>query len=166
MARQIIVQFLILLSIILTDKGIAQDRIRPYLNAGYITSLTKCDDCIQADRGGSIRFGILTKKRLGFYAGYLWFKVFHANYIPYDDKGSMLIAGIDFLLVKKGIFKGYLKLGLGNEKFISVYPNRTETESSIKPDFGLLFNFNRVNAYIGWQPSEPAHFNLGIGFTF
>lgn len=39
--------------------------------------------CTQADRGGSIRLGYLTEERYGFYAGYLWFKEFHADYIEY-----------------------------------------------------------------------------------
>ena len=150
---------------VLSIKSTAQERIRPYLNVGYITSIGKCSDCIHADRGGSIRLGILTRKKLGFYGGYLWFKVFHPDYIPYDDKGSMLVGGIDFRLLKMGKFKCYIKLGIGVEKFTSVYVNRTETETSPKPDFGLLFNFNYFNTYAGWQPSEPGHFNLGIGFT-
>jgi hypothetical protein len=154
-----------LLFLFLPNEGNAQERLRPYLNVGYVTNLQKCDECKQADTGGSIRVGILNKKKLGFYAGYTWFKEYHEDYIEYDDKGSLISAGIDLLLLRREGFEWYIKLGLGSEKFVSTYPGRTETETSIKPDFGLLFNFNFINTYVGWQPSDPPHINLGIGVT-
>ncbi len=143
-----------------------QDSLRFYVNAGYITNLKKCEDCTKADAGGSIRIGILTKGRMGYYVGYLWFKEFHKDFIEYDDKGRAFLGGIDFCILKKNNFRWYVQAGLEIEKFISTYPNgKTDTEINPKPDFGCLFNFNHVNAFVGWQPSEPAHINFGIGFT-
>lgn len=143
----------------------AQDTLRVYLNAGYISSFIQPEDCTRPDAGGSIRIGILTKGIIGFYTGYAWFKEYHEDFIEYDDKGSLLIAGIDLRLLRKKDFRLYCKLGIMNEKFISTYTNRTETESSIKPDIGLLFNYKHFNVYTGWQPSEPVHFNIGVGYT-
>lgn len=142
-----------------------QDSLKFYVNVGYITNFKKCEDCTKADAGGSVRIGILTKGRLGYYAGYLWFKEFHKDFIEYDDKGHAFLGGIDFRILRKNNFRWYIQAGLEVEKFISTYPSRTETETSLKPDFGCLFNFNHLNAFIGWQPSEPAHINFGIGFT-
>ena len=56
-------------------------------------------------------------------------------------------------------------MGLGYEKYLSVYSTRTETETSFKPDLGILFNINKFNIYTGWQPSDPSHINIGIGIT-
>ncbi len=150
----------------LPSESEAQDRVRPYLNVGYVTNISKCDECDKADTGGSIRVGLFTQGRLGFYAGYLWFKEHHPDYIDYDDEGTLLIAGIDLRFLRTGGVDWYAKLGLTREKFTSTYPNRTESETSIKPDLGLLLNINHFNALFGWQPSEPHHFNIGIGITF
>ena len=157
---------ILLLFVLIPNESNAQDSSRIYLNAGYITNLEKCSECEQADTGGSIRIGILTKGKFGFYAGYLWFKEYHLDYIEYDDKGSAPLIGINYRLLTRGNLQLYVNLGLEIEKFTSTYPNRTEDERNIKPDFGLLFNINHVNAYLGWQPSEPPHINIGIGFTF
>jgi len=143
-----------------------QGRVRPYLNLGYITNLQKCSECTKRDQGFSVRIGLLTRGRFGFYAGYLWFKEFHTDNIGYDDKGAGLMAGLDFMLLKRGDFRWYVNLGIFNEKFTSTYPGGSETETSIKPDFGVLFNINHFNASLGWQPSEPHHINLGVGVTF
>jgi hypothetical protein len=60
----------------------------------------------------------------------------------------------------------YASAGLLIEKFIATYPGGyTDTEINPKPDLGLLFNFGHFNAFLGWQPSEPHHFNIGVGFT-
>ena len=77
-----------------------------------------------------------------------------------------LMAGLDFMLLKRGDFRWYVHAGIFNEKFISTWPGGSDTETSIKPDFGTLFNINRFNAFLGWQPSEPHHINLGLGVTF
>ena len=73
----------------------AQQSSRIYVNAGYITNLSKCDECTQKDRGGSVRVGLLGKGKFGFYAGYLWFTEYHEDFIEYDDAGSGIVAGID-----------------------------------------------------------------------
>jgi hypothetical protein len=143
----------------------SQDSRGPYFNIGYITNLKKCEDCTQADRGGSIRMGYLTQKRIGFYAGFLWFKEYHADYIEYDDRGWGVIAGLDFRILQKENFDWYIKGGIMSEKFISTYDYRTESETSIKPDLGFQFNYRMMNLYLGWQPSEPSHYNVGIGLT-
>jgi len=146
-------------------KGEVQDTLRPYVNVGYITSIVQPEDCTRPDAGGSVRLGILRQGRLGFYGGYAWFNEYHEDYIEYDDEGRLYIAGIDYRILESGKFQLYAKLGVALEKFISTYPSRTETETSIKPDFGFLFNINYFNAYLGWQPSAPSHFNVGIGLT-
>jgi hypothetical protein len=143
----------------------AQDRARLYVNAGYVTNLQKCSECEKADTGGSIRVGVFTKGRLGLYAGYVWFQEYHPAYIGYDDEGTLLMAGVDIRLVKKGSVEWYAKVGLGREEFTSTYPNRTETETSMKPDLGLLLNIRHFNTYVGWQPSDPPHINIGVGLT-
>ncbi|MFC1528020.1 hypothetical protein ACFL5D_04700 [Candidatus Neomarinimicrobiota bacterium] len=145
---------------------LAQDSSKVFLNVGLITNLEKCSECEKADTGGSIRQGILTKGKMGYYAGYVWFKEYHPEYIEYDDKGSILLAGIDYRIFRRDNLRCYINFGLGIEKFISTYPNRTETESSVKPDIGLLINYRFINTYIGWQPSVPHHYNIGAGFTF
>jgi hypothetical protein len=156
---------LVFMFLLIHSECYSQDKRGPYINVGYITNLKKCEACTQADRGGSIRLGYLTEGRLGFYAGYLWFKEFHADYIEYDDKGWGVIVGLDFRILRKEDFDWYIKGGVMSEKFISTYDNRTESETSIKPDLGFLFNYRFINLYLGWQPSEPAHYNVGIGFT-
>ena len=144
-----------------------QSKVRPYLNLGYITNLQKCSECTQRDQGFSVRIGLLTRGRFGFYAGYIWFKEFHSDIIGYDDKGRGPMAGLDVMLLKRGDFRWYVNLGIFYEKFIATYPGgNTDTETSIKPDFGVLFNINHFNASLGWQPSEPHHINLGVGVTF
>ena len=144
----------------------AQDSLKYFLNVGYITNLKKCPECTRADAGGSVRIGILTKKRLGFYTGYLWFKEFHPDYIEYDDQGYGFVLGMEYLLLKRNNFQWYLNLGLFNEKYKSTYSSRTEIETSIIPDFGLLFQYNHFNIFLGSQPSDPNHINFGVGFTF
>jgi hypothetical protein len=142
------------------------EKTRFYFNAGYITNIKKCTDCTKADAGASIRAGILTKNRFGFYAGYIFFREYHKDYIGYDDEGSGFVGGIDFMLMKRNKTRLYLKAGLLNEVFKATYPNgRTDKETNIKPDFGLLLNLNFINAYLGWQPSDPPHINLGLGIT-
>ena len=154
-----------ILLIINPAENFAQDSIKYFINAGYISNLKKCPECVKADQGGSVRIGILTKKKLGFYVGYLWFNEFHPAYIEYDDKGQGIVGGIEFLLLRKDEFQMYANLGIFNEKFISTYASRTETETSLKPDFGLLLNYKRINTFFGWQPSDPPHLNVGMGFT-
>lgn len=163
---KIILQSTIIIILIIPSFVTGQDSSDVFLNAGVITNLEKCSECEKADTGGSLRIGILTKGKIGYYAGYVWFKEYHPDYIEYDDKGSILIAGIDYRILKRGNLRMYLNFGLGIEKFISTYSNRTETESSIKPDFGLLFNINHINMFVGWQPSDPHHYNIGAGLTF
>jgi hypothetical protein len=143
----------------------AQNGPRPYVNAGYITSLDQCDECENADAGGSIRIGLLTEGRFGFYAGYLWFTEYHLPQIGYDDKGSGVVAGLDIRILTKGSVQGHAKVGIFVERFTSNYPGRTETETSPKPDLGFLLNIGHFNTYVGWQPSDPPHFNVGIGLT-
>lgn len=153
------------LILLLPYESKAQERLRPYLNAGYVTNFKPCADCKKADTGGSIRIGILTRGRFGFYTGYLWFNEYHKDYLEYDNKGSVLLAGIDFRLLGKEGLQWYVKMGIGNEKFTSIYPNRNESENTFKPDFGLLLNIKHFNTYVGWQPSTAAHINIGVGFT-
>jgi hypothetical protein len=158
-----ICSFVLILTI--SNKIIAQDRSDIFLNAGIITNLEKCSECEKADTGGSIRIGILTKEKMGYYAGYIWFNEYHLDFIEYDDEGTLVFGGIGYLFFKRGNFRTYLNFGLGIEDFKSTYPDRIETESSIKPDIGFLINLNKLNAYLGWQPSDPSHYNIGIGFT-
>lgn len=143
----------------------AQNGPRPYVNAGYVTSLEQCDECEKKDAGGSIRVGLLTEGRFGFYAGYLWFTEYHVPQVGYDDKGSGVVAGIDVRVLSKGIVQGYAKVGIFVEKFTSDYPGRTESETSPKPDLGFLLHIGHFNTFVGWQPSDPPHFNVGIGLT-
>ena len=149
----------------------SQNRWMPYINAGYVTNLKQCSDCKKADIGGSVRIGILNtglfgNGRFGFYTAYLWFNEYHQDYIGYDDKGSALSAGIDFLLLRKRNLRWYVKLGIANEKYVSTYLNNaTETERSVIPDFGLMVHIKEFNTYVGWQPSSPAHISIGIGLT-
>ena len=143
----------------------AQDSSDVFLNVGLITNLEKCSECEKSDTGGSFRIGVLTKGKMGYYVGYVWFKEYHPDYIEYDDKGSILLAGIDYRIFRSGDLRCYINFGLGIEKFISTYTDKSETESSVKPDIGLLINYKFINTYFGWQPSDPHHYNLGIGFT-
>ena len=144
---------------------IAQDSSDVFVNAGFITNLEKCSECEKADTGGSIRIGVLTKGKMGYFAGYVWFKEYHPDYIEYDDKGSVFLAGVDYRILEKDDLRLYLNFGLGIEEYKSTYPDRTETASSIKPDIGLLMNMSHINLYVGWQPSDPHHYNVGVGFT-
>jgi len=173
MFRTIIVTkfVLVLLTLLFSMDVWSQARWIPYLNAGYITSIKTPPDCYKPDAGGTIRIGILNKGlfekgRLGFYGGYSWFKEYQEDYVGYDDRGSILLAGIDYLVLRRSNFRVYGKLGLGGENFISTYPGgREEKEFSMKPDFGVLFNIKYVNAYLGWQPSDPFHYNIGLGVS-
>lgn len=151
----------------------SQSRLKIYFNAGYITNLKKGDAVTQADRGGSFRVGILNKGlfgngRFGFYGGYAWFNEFHDNSAEYDDKGKLILAGIDFLALKRPKSNWYIKLGIGREYYYSVYryEDRIEIEKGFAPDFGVLYNIKNFNAYLGWQPSDPHHINFGFGITF
>lgn len=141
-------------------------KVRPFLNLAYVTNLQQCSECIKADQGFSVRIGLLTKGRFGFYAGYLWFKEYHTQEVGYDDKGAGLLAGLDFMILERGDFRWYINLGIFNEKFTSTWPGGSDTETAIKPDFGTLFNIDHLNIFLGWQPSDPHHINLGLGFTF
>ena len=164
--------FASILFFIIPVYAFSQSRLKPFVNTGYITNLRKGDDAVKADRGGSIRIGILNKGlfgngRFGFYGGYLWFKEFNEPNEEYDDKGRMIVAGFDILALKREKSNWYIKIGIGREKFYSIYraTDRIEYEINYKPDFGVLYNIKNFNAYLGWQPSDPHHFNLGIGFT-
>lgn len=161
-----IIYSMIAFGLMLSTNATSQDSLKAYLNIGYITSIIVPEDCTQADVGGSIRIGVLNKKKLGFYVGYAWFQEYHEDFIEYDDKAKLYIAGIDYRLIKRGGFTGYLKLGLAVEDFISVYPKRTENEISLKPDFGAMIHVGHFNVYLGWQPSAPSHYNIGAGFSF
>lgn len=158
--------FIVPLLLFLPGKSEAQDESRLYLNAGYVTNLSKCDECDKRDTGFSIRAGLFTTGRLGFYAGYLRFKEHHSPNIDYDDEGTLLIAGMDFLFASAGGVDWYAQVGLAREEFKSTYTSgRTEPETQIKPDFGLLLNIKHFNVLMAWQPSDPPHFNIGIGIT-
>jgi len=160
--RWVPVAFLFLL---FPSEASAQEELRLFLNAGYVTNLEKCPECEKADTGGSIRAGVFTSGRWGFYAGYLWFKEHHPPTIDYEDKGSVLLAGIDFRFLRTGGVNWYAQLGMAREKFISTYSSRTETETSFIPDLGLLLGIGHFNALAAWQPSDPFHINLGVGVT-
>lgn len=158
--------FLVSLLLLLPGRIEAQEGERLYLNAGYVTNLSKCDECEKRDTGFSIRAGLLTTGRLGFYAGYLRFKEHHSPNAEYDDEGTLLIAGVDLRIFRTGGVDGYAQLGLAREEFKSTYTSgRTDSETQIKPDFGLLLNINHFNVLMAWQPSDPPHFNIGIGIT-
>lgn len=144
----------------------AQYSTRMFLNAAYVTNFAKCSDCVTADRGGAIRAGLLTKGRFGFYAGYLIFKENHSYFDGFDDKGSGILAGTDIMFLSKPRMQCYTSLGIFIKRYQSHLADPDEIETSVLPDFGILFNFNSINAFIGWQPSEPHHINLGVGFTF
>ena len=146
-------------------KSNAQDSLRLYLNGGYITNFKKSVDSSQPDTGGSIRIGLLTKGRMGYYTGLLWFKEFNLAGIGYDDRGIAFLAGIDYLFLKSGNLYWYIQAGLEAEKFISDYPTYSESETNIKPDIGLLLNYKFINFFIGFQPSDQTHINMGVGFT-
>ncbi len=105
--------FFILLILLLPYEGNAQDRIRFCLNGGYVTNFKKCPECTKADTGDSTRAGVLTRGRFGFYAGCLWFNEHHPDYIEYEDKGSFIMAGTDFRILRKGDFEWYVKAGIG-----------------------------------------------------
>ena len=124
---RVIVFFLMFL--LIPHKLLAQDSSKVFLNVGLITNLEKCSECEKADTGGSIRLGILTKGKMGYYAGYVWFKEYHPEYIEYDDKGSILLAGIDYRIFRRDNLRCYINFGLGIEKFISTYPNRRKNFS-------------------------------------
>ena len=108
-----IISLIVFLILLLPVKNQAQDTLRFYLNAGYITSIIRPSDCTRPDAGGSFRIGILTKKKLGFHTGYAWFKEYHQDFMEYDDKGSIFLAGIDYRLLRKGNFRGYINIGIG-----------------------------------------------------
>ena len=141
--KSFILPVLILVFLSISYKSNAQDTLGIFINAGYISSIITPDGCIKPDAGGSARIGILTKGKLGFYACYAWFNEYHEEYVEYDDKGSLFIAGIDYRLTKKGNFRGYINLGMGIERYVSTYrhSSMTDIETSVKPDIGLLLNF-------------------------
>lgn len=146
------------------ENGVTYNKTIPYFNVGYVTNLALgCSDC-NKDSGGSIRIGILTKGRLGFYTGYLWYNVDHFEVTDYDDKGSAFLFGIDLRLIIRPDFKYYLQLGMASEKFKSIYhsSNRIETENYLIPQLGIVFHTLNYNAYIGMGAT---HFNLGVGVT-
>ncbi|GEM_PF-2838470 len=164
----------ILIIILITPFSIySQSGLKPYINGGYVTNIKKYEGSTKADQGGSIRIGILNKGlfgngRFGFYGGYLWFKEFNLPSAEYDDRGTVIMAGTDFLIYKKGSSNFYLKLGLARERFITTL--RTDgtvaIDHSFKPDIGIFYNINKFNAFIGSQPSQPGQINIGVGLTF
>lgn len=156
--------FLLFFSLSNSTISNAQDTLRPYFNVGFITSIIQPSGRTASDSGGSVRVGLFTKSRFGPYIGYAWFKEHESG--EYYDKGSLFIGGADYRILRNGNFEMYIKLGLIIEKYISVYSDYDDTETSLKPDFGVLFNINQFNFYTGWQPSDPSHFNFGIGYTF
>ena len=103
-------QALILILLLLLPRELkSQTRWKPWINAGYVTNFKKNPDNLKADAGGSIRIGLLNKGvfdqgRFGLYAGFLWFKEYAPDPGSYYDKGRVLMAGIDYLLLKKGNF--------------------------------------------------------------
>ena len=138
-------------------------RVRPYLNVGYVTNLAQgCSDCDKR-AGGSIRVGILTKSRFGLYAGYVWYNVDQYQKAIYEDRGSVLLLGLDFRLSGSFDFQWYLQAGMAYDRFISEYPNRTETETSLIPQLGCLFIIKKFNTYVGMGGDN---FNVGVGYTF
>ncbi|MFC2126485.1 hypothetical protein ACFLU5_16975 [Bacteroidota bacterium] len=149
-----------------SDKyGKTHEKIRPYLNAGYVTNLKRgCTECSK-DSGGAVKLGILTKGRFGFNAGYMWYNVEYNQPTDYDDSGSAMLLGLDFLLNNVLNFQWYLQAGIAFEKFESIYQNsnRIDTERSVMPYFGFLFNIKKFNTYIGMK---PPHVNVGVGYTF
>lgn len=146
----------------------AQNNISPYFNIGYVTNIEKCSECKSADTGASFRIGLLTEKRMGYYLGFVFFNEYHPDYADYDDKGRLFIGGIDFKFMEFKKSAWYIKAGIAYEAYISTYrnSNRTETEGSFKPDFGLFINLHKINLLLAWQPSDPHHYNFGIGYTF
>lgn len=160
--------FLISLLLLLAFQSYSQQKNRNYINAGYVTNLEACEDCEKADAGFSLRLGHISEKRLGYYVGFIYFKEFHPATIDYDDEGYLFIGGLDYRILKNNNFEWYLKGGLAVEAFVSPYrnSNRKETEWSLKPDFGFLFNIKHFNIILAWQPSDPHHYNVGIGYTF
>lgn len=159
--------FITLIFFLLPTDANAQNKVRPYFNAAYATSLGKCEDCLQTDAGGAVRVGLLTSGRMGYYAGYVWFKkYFDRSRVDYDDQGAGIVAGVDFLLNRKGDVQFYLKGGLFFENLKSTYDSgRTENQFSPKPDFGLFVNYRFFNVLLAWQPSDPSLVNLGAGLT-
>jgi hypothetical protein len=167
MKKEIFYLPVLTLFLILPREILAQDTLKLYVNGGYLTSFIQPEGSTKPDDGGSIRIGILTQKRMGYYIGYAWFKEYHNEFAEYDDEGKIFLAGVDFRLLGKKDIRCYLNAGLAFENFISTYRNTSvkDTEFSPKPDLGLLFNLKFVNLYFGWQPSDPAHYILGLGFT-
>jgi len=168
MKKPTIIFLIISLFLLISSQAYSQQKNRKYINAGYVTNLKACDECKQADAGFSIRLGVLPEKRLGYYGGFIYFKEFHPDYIDYDDEGYVFIGGLDYRILKNKNFEFYLKGGLAVENFVSTYrnSNSVDTELSLKPDFGILFNIKHFNIVLAWQPSDPHHYNVGIGYTF
>jgi hypothetical protein len=61
-------------------QGYSQKEIRRYINVGYVTNLKACEECVKADAGFSVRIGRISEKRLGYYAGFIYFKEFHPDW--------------------------------------------------------------------------------------
>lgn len=134
------------------------------MNVGYGTNFGgDCFDC-NKETGGSIRLGLLTRGKWGFYVGYVWYSVEQGRPSDYEDSGSAILAGVDFLLLRRGFFEWYLQGGLAYDMFTSDYynSNLTETETSIVPQLGVVFHYRKLNAYAGVGSSL---FNVGLGFT-
>jgi len=173
MRSSVILKLLIIIFIVAFNlNGIkSQTKVLPYVNAGFVTNLKKEPENLKADLGGSLRIGVLNKGlfgngRFGFYGGFLWFQEYHPQGSEYNDQGRVFFGGLSFMLLTKEDFSIYTNLGIGIERFISLYSNSTkEVETSGKPDFGVLFNYKLLNVYLGWQPSAPSHINIGIGLT-
>ena len=164
---------ILILIIILSSGASSQSRFKPYFNAGYVTNLKKHHTSVKADQGGSIRIGVLDKGlfgsgRFGYYAGYIWFKEFNKPDVEYDERGTVIMAGLDFLLIKRPKSQWYIKLGLARERFeVTTRINgQVSIDHSYKPDLGILCNVKHFNFYFGSQPSQPGQINFGIGYTF
>jgi hypothetical protein len=161
----------LIIIIICLPNAMSQRRWEPYFNAGYITNFQKAPENPEADKGASIRIGILNKGlfgkgRLGFYGAYTWFNEYHPPVVEYDDSGKLLTAGINYRLLRVNDMRLYANLGIGNEWYYSTYPdNSREVDISIKPDFGILLCYKWLNLYTGWQPSDPSHLVIGIGLN-
>jgi hypothetical protein len=47
---------------------------------GLCDQFKACEECVKADAGFSIRIGRISEKRLGYYAGFIYFKEFHPDW--------------------------------------------------------------------------------------
>ena len=148
----------------------SQQKWQPWINAGYLTALQPGEDSYLVDNGFSARIGLFNRGlfgngRFGFYVGYISFTTYYEDYVEYDDLGKLLVAGVDYMLLKNDDLSLYASFGLAREKLISQYAFSEETETSLKPDFGIILNYKFFNLFTGFQPAGSPHLNIGIGFT-